>query len=109
MLMLQINVMYVIHDMQMSHRRPQSFGKIPCTMRFKDAGMAVSMSGHLNGHEMLKNGLVPSVSHLVAARKRKQLIPLAVLVRHAPLSEANANITGHVLYPVWWYTQAALE
>lgn len=71
--------------------------------------MAVSMSGHLDDHEMLKNGLIPGVSHLVATRKGEQLIPLAVLVRHAPLSKADANITGHVLYPVGWYTQAALE
>lgn len=59
---------------------------------------------HLNSHVMLKNGLIPGISHLVAPRKWDQLIPLAVLMRHSPLSKPDANITGHVLYAVGRHT-----
>ena len=64
---------------------------------------------HLNGHVVLKNGLIPGISHLVAPRKRQQLIPLAVLLGHSPLGKPDADITRHVLYAVGRHAQAALE
>lgn len=68
-----------------------------------------SWGAYLDCHVVLKNGLIPGISHLVAPGKRHQLIPLAVLMWHSPLSKADANITGHIFYAVGRHTQAALE
>ncbi len=58
---------------------------------------------------MVLNGLVPSIGHLVAARCRREPVPLAPLVSHAALGKEDDHIAGHVLYPVGGHTQPALE
>jgi len=58
---------------------------------------------------MVLNGLDPSIGHLVAARRRREPVPLAPLVSHAALGKEDDHIIGHVLYPVGGHTQPAFE
>ena len=58
---------------------------------------------------MVLNGLIPSIGHLVAARCRREPVPLAPLVSHAALGKEDDHIAGHVLYPVGGDAQPAFE